>query len=291
MRVARWSSLDVRSSAASMKRIASDSSDATHPTRPAWTARQYIGGASASASATDRPVAVACSRTLGDLDFKQPAQLLTADPEVRRVRLDRLRGDCLVLIASDGLFDVLDDATAAAIALRELQLVRVAAAGAGSFAPIGLLSHGLQGNSSHRLTYYDSTSGPLVTSISPAYGHVEADPQPAYTLHGSNFAPTGELRCRFGFGSAGDTTAEYISPTQIACARPSFEAPMDVPVVASIDGGDTFSVTAAVRPRESNLLEPSLEPSLELLTRVGPPIASRAAAMYSRVVAVPAPSC
>ena len=95
---------------------------------------------------TSLPVAVACSRTLGDLDFKQPAQLLTADPEVRRVRLDRLRGDCLVLIASDGLFDVLDDATAAAIALRELQLVRVAAAGAGS-SPSGWMRtpHGGEG--------------------------------------------------------------------------------------------------------------------------------------------------
>ena len=69
---------------------------------------------------TSLPVAVACSRTLGDLDFKHPLPLLTADPEVRRVRLDKARGDAIILIASDGLFDVLCDATAAAVAIREL---------------------------------------------------------------------------------------------------------------------------------------------------------------------------
>ena len=116
----------------------------------------------------------------------------------------------------------------------------------GSFEVISVLSHSLEGASVSRMTIFDPGALPIVTRIDPPFGSVEADTAFAYTLHGANFAPTGELRCRFGFGDGvGDVMAEYISPMAILCARPAFAAAIDVPVVASIDGGAHFSSTAA----------------------------------------------
>ena len=66
-----------------------------------------------------RPAAaLAVSRSLGDLDFKEPLPLVTADPSVS---LHVLRpGDAFVVLASDGLWDVLSDQTAVDIAAAAL---------------------------------------------------------------------------------------------------------------------------------------------------------------------------
>ena len=72
-------------------------------------------------------------------------------------------------------------------------------------------------------------SGPMT----PAWGGLIADASYAYTLHGANFAPTGALRCRYGFSAAGDALGIFVSPTSMACGRPAFDAPMDVPVVTA----------------------------------------------------------
>ena len=103
----------------------------------------------------------------------------------------------------------------------------------GSFEPVGLLSHGLEANSSQRLTHYDPNGKPVVRSVEPPFGSLEADSDFVHVVHGANFAPTGALRCRYGFGAAGDTDAIYVSPTSIACARAAFDATADVPLVVS----------------------------------------------------------
>lgn len=88
---------------------------------------------------------LAVSRSFGDPDFKEPLHLVTATPDVIRERL--LPGDEFVILASDGLWDVLTDSEACAVVRRHLQqagaprqitppqlLPGAAAFGAGSFA-------------------------------------------------------------------------------------------------------------------------------------------------------------
>ena len=131
----------------------------------------------------------------------------------------------------------------------------------GSYDPVSVLSHGRLGNSSTKLTFYGGGGGgdgdgsgggggggpsvPIVQSVTPPFGSLSPTSDHVHVLLGANFAPTGALRCRFGFDAAGDVDAIYISPVSIACQRPPFTAPMDVPIVASTDGGVSFSTTAA----------------------------------------------
>ena len=116
----------------------------------------------------------------------------------------------------------------------------------GSYAPIGVLSHGRHSLSAQFLTHYDPLAAPTLSgTISPAWGGLTADLSFAYIMQGTNFAPTGQLRCRYGFGAEGDTNAIFVSPTTIACGKPAFAAPMDVPVIVSHDGGSSFSAAAA----------------------------------------------
>ena len=98
------------------------------------------------------------------------------------------------------------------------------------------------------LAFYDDSPGakPTVLSISPPYGSMLADASFSHTLKGRNFAPTGALSCRYGFGAdaAFDVPAQFVDTETIRCARPAFSQPLDVPVVASLDGA-VFSTTAA----------------------------------------------
>mmetsp|Transcript_48810 Transcript_48810/g.156340 ORF Transcript_48810/g.156340 Transcript_48810/m.156340 type:complete len:317 (+) Transcript_48810:291-1241(+) len=56
----------------------------------------------------DRPGAgLAVARSLGDYDFKHPIPLVGVDPDVLRVEL--VEGDSFVILASDGVWDVIDD--------------------------------------------------------------------------------------------------------------------------------------------------------------------------------------
>ncbi|EFN51693.1 hypothetical protein CHLNCDRAFT_139942 [Chlorella variabilis] len=88
---------------------------------------------------------LAVSRSFGDPDFKEPLHLVTATPDVMRERLQP--GDDFVILASDGLWDVLSDSDACSVVRRHLQqagaprqitppqlLPGAAAFGAGSFA-------------------------------------------------------------------------------------------------------------------------------------------------------------
>ena len=85
------------------------------------------------------------------------------------------------------------------------------------------------GNSTLKLTIYDVALNPEVTHISPPYGDVSASAAPSYTLTGKNFAPTGTLKCRFGFDASGDVEAMYISPVEIRCGDASLSARMALP--------------------------------------------------------------
>ena len=95
------------------------------------------------------------------------------------------------------------------------------------------------------LTYYDPSRVPLVRSAVPAYGQLHANDSHVVHLYGDYFAPTGALRCRYGFGDGAGVDARFVSPSEIVCARAAAAVAADVPLVASIDGGVTFSPTAA----------------------------------------------
>ena len=117
----------------------------------------------------------------------------------------------------------------------------------GSHALLSVLSHNKTGYSNGEyLTFYDREAVPTVRTVSPPFGALDADASYGYQLHGANFAPTGGLRCRYGFDEvSGVTQAQFVGPGTIACQRPAFPVPADVPVVASYDFGANFSTTAA----------------------------------------------
>ncbi|GAB4815687.1 hypothetical protein N2152v2_002733 [Parachlorella kessleri] len=72
---------------------------------------------------------LAVSRSFGDPDFKEPLHLVTATPDVAQHRLQP--GDSFIVLASDGLWDVLTDGEACEVVSRHLrQHVHVAPAGA-----------------------------------------------------------------------------------------------------------------------------------------------------------------
>ncbi|KAI3439041.1 hypothetical protein D9Q98_001451 [Chlorella vulgaris] len=62
---------------------------------------------------------LAVSRSFGDPDFKEPLHLVTATPDVIRERLQP--GDDFVILASDGLWDVMSDSDACNVVRRHLQ--------------------------------------------------------------------------------------------------------------------------------------------------------------------------
>jgi serine/threonine protein phosphatase PrpC len=61
---------------------------------------------------------LACSRAIGDLLLKRPHEVVTAVPELTTRKLQP--GDQFVVLASDGLWDVVDDATAVKIVLESM---------------------------------------------------------------------------------------------------------------------------------------------------------------------------
>ena len=78
-----------------------------------------------------RPAAgLAVSRSLGDAQFKEPLPLVSSDPDVSVTLLRP--GDTMLILASDGVWDVLSDQDAAEVAVAAaLEAVAAAAAAAG----------------------------------------------------------------------------------------------------------------------------------------------------------------
>ncbi|CAG9467250.1 unnamed protein product [Pedinophyceae sp. YPF-701] len=62
---------------------------------------------------------LAVSRSLGDVEFKQPTKLVTEEPDVSRLRLTP--NDNMVIAASDGLWDVMSDQDAVELATRTVR--------------------------------------------------------------------------------------------------------------------------------------------------------------------------
>lgn len=60
-------------------------------------------------------------RSLGDLDFKEPARFVECDPDVTRLALQPHK-DSFVILGSDGLWDVLSDTDAVATAAAALKV-------------------------------------------------------------------------------------------------------------------------------------------------------------------------
>ncbi|KXZ41809.1 hypothetical protein GPECTOR_276g723 [Gonium pectorale] len=73
---------------------------------------------------------LAVSRSLGDLDFKEPRRFVECEPDVRR--LVPQPGDELVVLGSDGLWDVMSDQEAVDVANAALKARLSGRAGAGA---------------------------------------------------------------------------------------------------------------------------------------------------------------
>lgn len=113
-------------------------------------------------------------------------------------------------------------------------------------ATLGIGSGGVGVGSGKNLVYYCPMELPTVLELDPPFGDLSTVGGSAHVLRGTNFAPTGTLRCRYGFDAdaSNDVDASFVSVSSIACARPSVDVPLDVPVIASHDGAN-FSTTAA----------------------------------------------
>jgi len=111
---------------------------------------------------------------------------------------------------------------------------------------LGIGSGGVGVAGGYNLVYYGPMELPTVLELNPPFGDLLAVGSSAHVMRGTNFAPTGMLRCRYGFNADAsyDVDASFVSVSSIACARPSFDIPLDVPVLASHDGAN-FSTTAA----------------------------------------------
>ena len=111
---------------------------------------------------------------------------------------------------------------------------------------LGMGSGGVGVADGYNLVYYAPMELPTVLELDPPFGDLLAVGGTAHVMRGTNFAPTGTLRCRYGFDAddSYDVDASFVSVSSIACARPSFDVPLDVPVLASHDGAN-FSTTAA----------------------------------------------
>lgn len=71
-------------------------------------------------SLTLLPCPVHFARALGDIDFKEPKRFVEAEPDV--LRLVMQPGDAFVIVASDGLWDVLSDQVRSGEEIPTLQL-------------------------------------------------------------------------------------------------------------------------------------------------------------------------
>lgn len=60
-------------------------------------------------------------RSLGDLDFKEPARFVECEPDVTRLALQPHK-DSFVILGSDGLWDVLSDTDAVLTAAAALKV-------------------------------------------------------------------------------------------------------------------------------------------------------------------------
>ena len=75
-----------------------------------------------------RASCVSCASLLsGDINFKDPMRLVECEPDVRRVRLQP--SDEFVVMASDGLWDVMGDQEACRVVIDELQGATTSTAG------------------------------------------------------------------------------------------------------------------------------------------------------------------
>ena len=78
--------------------------------------------AAAGAAPSGRPMLLSVTRALGDLAFKTPRRLVSCVPHVHARTLEER--DRFLILASDGLWDVLSDAEAVQLASDALQLAR-----------------------------------------------------------------------------------------------------------------------------------------------------------------------
>jgi len=123
------------------------------------------------------------------------------------------------------------------------------------------------GPSEAAYTYYDPTSLPVVSAVSPPYGHWLLE-NPV-TIHGSNFAPTSALLARWG--EEGQTTATFVSSDRLLAQTVALRDPLlrssSVPVDVSITGEFVAPPSLAAESSEVALYtyyDPQAPPIIEV---------------------------
>ena len=78
--------------------------------------------------------------------------------------------------------------------------------------------------SATRFVYYNVTQSPVLSALTPSWGPVVGGQ--VLTVHGANFAPTGEARCHWALGAAlGEhSAAAFVSHDEVHCVTPSAAA-------------------------------------------------------------------
>jgi len=87
---------------------------------PSWLSARTAATLQFPESCVCLSVGAAC-RSLGDLDFKEPARFVECDPDVTRLALQPHK-DRFVILGSDGLWDVLSDTDAVVTAAAALKV-------------------------------------------------------------------------------------------------------------------------------------------------------------------------
>ena len=90
-----------------------------------WRVTTRAGAGELNLSSTVMCRYLAVARSFGDLDFKEPLPLLSVEPETQVVRLTP--DDALVVLACDGIYDVLSNQQVADLALQHLDAPRAGA--------------------------------------------------------------------------------------------------------------------------------------------------------------------
>ena len=184
----------------------------------------------------------------------------------------------LLTLGTEGVLDIeqphciIGDTVVAAVPINGGAQLSCTAVPAPGYVPGSVtISTDVTPNATATLVYYDESTLPSVSSVSPRSG-MASTPTTVHVF-GSNFAPLGEtLLC--GFGSDELSTATFVSPNELLCTSPVTNEPTHS--ARAPPPGTTRLPPLAASRHDARACSPHAEPLPLPSTRRLPPLAGRA---------------